>query len=210
MSRDRPIVFVGAPSAGGSLTDGIRTTAAAASSEPADVERSSVVEPAFLCDHMLVRLGRWLRAAGYDTAIADGATADRILLLQAERENRLIVSRDRALLEHRRAAGRVLLLSANGPADWAEELGRALDLDWLHRPFSRCLLCNAPLAAAPPERRQELPEPLRREDQEMRMCRSCGRVYWAGSHVRRMTARLAAWNGDRSDRAALPLRTGGD
>jgi uncharacterized protein len=30
----------------------------------------------FLCDEMLRGLGRWLRAAGYDTVIADGGIAN--------------------------------------------------------------------------------------------------------------------------------------
>lgn len=33
-----------------------------------------------LCDEMLIRLGRWLRAAGYDTAIATARGADRALV----------------------------------------------------------------------------------------------------------------------------------
>ena len=32
-----------------------------------------------LCDEMLARLGRWLRAAGYDTEIATGGASDRAL-----------------------------------------------------------------------------------------------------------------------------------
>ena len=37
----------------------------------------------FLCDEMLVGLGRWLRIAGYDTAIADRGRRDRDLVEQA-------------------------------------------------------------------------------------------------------------------------------
>jgi hypothetical protein len=33
----------------------------------------------FVCDEMLRGLGRWLCAAGYDTAIAEGGLPDRIL-----------------------------------------------------------------------------------------------------------------------------------
>jgi uncharacterized protein with PIN domain len=55
------------------------------------------------------------------------------------------------------------------------------------------MLCNAPLsevsaddaaAILPPDARQ-LGGPIRR-------CPMCGRVYWPGSHVRRMTRALAA------------------
>ena len=33
-----------------------------------------------MCDEMLLRLGRWLRAAGYDTAIAEGGMEDPALI----------------------------------------------------------------------------------------------------------------------------------
>lgn len=46
--------------------------------------------PVLLADHMLTRLGRWLRAAGYDCAFpADGAS-DREVLAQAVAEDRLL------------------------------------------------------------------------------------------------------------------------
>jgi hypothetical protein len=38
---------------------------------PAGVDQDSGQVPRFLCDEMLRGLGRWLRAAGYDTVIAE-------------------------------------------------------------------------------------------------------------------------------------------
>ena len=43
----------------------------------------------FLCDEMLAGLGRWLRIAGYDTAIASGGRRDRDLVKQAHAEQRI-------------------------------------------------------------------------------------------------------------------------
>jgi cobalamin biosynthesis Mg chelatase CobN len=40
-----------------------------------------------LCDEMLKGIGRWLRAAGYDTAIAASSTSDDDLLAQARAED---------------------------------------------------------------------------------------------------------------------------
>ncbi len=147
----------------------------------------------FLCDEMLRGLGRWLRAAGYDTVIAGDGAADRDLLRQAAAEERIVVSRDRRLMEHRAAAGRVVLLGAEGTDACARELSARLSIDWSYRPFSRCLVCNTPLAqatvfdrAALPSAMAHLPEPLHR-------CPRCDKVYWEGGHVRRMRARLAGF-----------------
>jgi Mut7-C RNAse domain len=60
----------------------------------------------FLCDEMLAGLGRWLRIAGYDTAIADCGRRDRDLVEQAHAEQRILLTRDRRLVEIRRANDR--------------------------------------------------------------------------------------------------------
>ncbi|MBX6323464.1 MAG: hypothetical protein IRY94_16695, partial [Rhodospirillaceae bacterium] len=59
---------------------------------------------AFLCDHMLIRLGRWLRAAGDDTAIAPGTMPDTAVLAWALRDSRLLLTRARGVARRRRRA----------------------------------------------------------------------------------------------------------
>jgi hypothetical protein len=51
----------------------------------------------FLCDEMLRRLGRWLRAAGYDAVIAAGGLPDRALAARCAKEDRILLSEDRHL-----------------------------------------------------------------------------------------------------------------
>lgn len=149
--------------------------------------------PKFFCDEMLMRLGRWLRAAGYDTAIADNGERDRDILQRARREGRLLLTRDRKLCEHRGAADTVILLQSERLDEQARELRQRLNLDWLHDPFSRCLVCNTPLQTGAPSA-AGIPDDVDRDG--LRHCPGCGRVYWDGSHVRRMRARLAAWQAD--------------
>src|SRR3977135_3678526 len=49
------------------------------------------------CDEMLTRLGRWLRAAGYDTAIAENGMPDAALIARCVAEDRILLTRDRHL-----------------------------------------------------------------------------------------------------------------
>jgi hypothetical protein len=52
-------------------------------------------------------LGRWLRIAGYDTAIAERGRRDRELVEQAHAEKRILLTCDRRLVEiRRRTTGR--------------------------------------------------------------------------------------------------------
>jgi uncharacterized protein with PIN domain len=145
-----------------------------------------------LCDEMLKGIGRWLRAAGYDTAIAASGASDDDLLAQARADDRVLLTCDRRLAG-RGAPGAVVLLSEEGLDQAAAELRLRLRIDWLHAPFSRCLLDNALLREAAPAELARLPERTRKGAGPMTVCPDCGRVYWPGSHVRRMRARLGRW-----------------
>ena len=162
---------------------------------PDQRRRAEAGRTAFLCDHMLIRLGRWLRAAGYDTAIVEAGVSDRELIHRALSEGRLLISRDRKLLEFRHAATTVIVLGANSMAACAEELTARLGIDWLLRPFTRCLVCNTPLVEASPEFLARVPEPSRASPETVFQCVPCGKVYWQGGHVRRMRRKLGRWRG---------------
>jgi len=91
-----------------------------------------------LCDEMLMRLGRWLRAAGYDTAIAHSGRTDREVVAQAAREGRLLITCDRRMTEHKRVGSRLILLETQGLHAQAREVAGRLHINWMYRPFSRC------------------------------------------------------------------------
>jgi len=106
------------------------------------------------CDEMLARLGRWLRAAGYDTAIAESGLADTGIIAQCAAEGRILLTRDRHLAEVGTARGvRVLRLSETTVERQARTLRQSLGIDWQHASFTRCLVDNAPLDPAPPRGR---------------------------------------------------------
>lgn len=151
----------------------------------------------FLCDEMLLRFGRWLRAAGHDTAIAAAGEEDRALIERALAEERMLLTRDRALAE--RAASRVpvLLLAGEGLDQAARHLRLVLGLDWLSAPFTRCLVDNAPLVPETPEAIAQVPSRSREAAAAgLKRCPDCRRLYWPGGHFQRMQTRLARWQGE--------------
>jgi len=150
--------------------------------------------PKFLVDEMLQRLGRWLRAAGYDTVIAINASPDYYLLRQAINENRLLLTRDRKLMEHRRAPGNVILLTCNSLEECVQALTQQLHIDWQHKPFSRCLVCNTPLLDATPDQIRHAPASVHERDLPALYCPRCNQVFWEGSHVKRMRHQLVSWH----------------
>jgi hypothetical protein len=72
----------------------------------------------FLCDEILAGLGRWLRIAGYDTAIAARGCRDCDLVEQAHAEQRILLTRDRRLVEIRRANAWTIVPSMPAPGNW--------------------------------------------------------------------------------------------
>lgn len=142
-------------------------------------------EPRFLADAMLGRLARWLRVLGFDVAPDEGRP-DKELVRRAAEEERILLTRDRRLVEELRPES-VLLVIADDPLEQLRETADGLELRRPEELFTRCLVCNAPLREATseevaelvPTRSRELPGPARR-------CPDCGRVYWPGSHARRM------------------------
>lgn len=150
---------------------------------------TSLSAPRFLCDEMLGRLARYLRAAGYDTELASGGVPDGELLRRARDQKRVFLTSDALVAEHKAAAGVAVVLPRGDLDVMAGALRQRLGVDWLHRPFTRCLVDNACLVPASDDDDRPADVP----PAEALRCPTCARVYWAGSHHRRMLARLRGW-----------------
>ncbi len=153
--------------------------------------------PRFLCDEMLGSLCRYLRAAGYDTLLANGGASDAELLHQCRADGRQFLTQDTLVREHKAAAGIVLILPHAPLDELAARVAEHYGIDWLTHSFTRCLVDNTLLVPADMAATARAPQDARRENEPLRQCPACGRVYWQGSHYKRMRARLAAWQGAR-------------
>jgi hypothetical protein len=83
-----------------------------------------------LCDEMLGSTARWLRAAGYDAALAQAGESDAQILARCRALGRVLVTRDRALAA---TAGRqvpTVLLNDEDEEGQALQLAQALGVDW--------------------------------------------------------------------------------
>jgi uncharacterized protein with PIN domain len=158
--------------------------------------------PRFAADAMLGRLARWLRVLGYDTWY-DIAVADPELVRLAGEEDRILLTLDRHLLRELRPA-RALPLGQDEPLRQLRDVVLALGLAPPAQLFTRCLLCNVLLQRAAAEALRLLPAGVLEVPGPVRQCPRCGRLYWEGSHVRRMRAALErvlpGWGQDESFR----------
>jgi uncharacterized protein with PIN domain len=149
---------------------------------------------------MLGGLARWLRVLGLDVAY-DPALDDAALVRLAAGEGRVILTRDRRLVQRRLARNHLLIASDEVGAQLRQVLDELRVAPDPARLLSRCLRCNQPLVPLAAERaRERVPPYVASTRERFRECPRCGRVYWSATHVERMRERLARFG------VALPAR----
>ncbi len=145
----------------------------------------------FVADAMLGKLAKWLRVLGYDTHYQNfyrDGVIDQLL-----KDGRWLLS-----LHVKKAEqyDNMILLHTNRVGEQLNELKNKIDLapdrlNW----FTRCLVCNVYLQSADQDAaRDNVPEYVFFSNLSgIRLCPSCGRYYWPGSHRKRMLKQLEEW-----------------
>jgi uncharacterized protein with PIN domain/sulfur carrier protein ThiS len=159
--------------------------------EALDIDQGARLAPSaragerFVADVHLGRLAAYLRLVGFDTAYRTDCSDHEIAAISAG-EDRTVLTRDAGLLKHRLII-RGCFVRSTQPARQLVEVLRRFDLARTAAPFTRCLRCNASLAAVPKELVEHLLPPRTREHyRDFARCPGCERVYWQGSHYTRM------------------------
>ncbi len=138
----------------------------------------------FAADMMLGRLARWLRILGVDVLYRNPVDDGELIRL-CRRDNRILLTRDTRLVL-RRGVGEHLLLRENDPMAQLAAVIRIYP-PAADRVLTRCIRCNTLLTACKKtEVRDEVPEYIYHGVSDFARCRQCDRVYWEGSHCRRM------------------------
>ena len=147
--------------------------------------------PRFICDAMLGGLARWLRAAGYDAQFEHGID-DRDLVARARADKRVLLSSDGQIFERNVIkSGEVAALFVPRQQSKLQQLRfvvRELDLPLLP---PRCMACGGELGEVPKHSVTGEAPPLafRMCDRFFR-CRTCEKLFWHGTHWRKITGRL--------------------
>lgn len=146
----------------------------------------------FIADRNLGTLAKWLRILGYDTLYERG-NADFDFLRKGSEEQRVVLTRKQDLTHHRPVIPMVVVKADHAPDQLAEVL-EALKI--IPNPMKRmtlCLRCNTLLEAIPKEAAEGLvPVYVYQTYGQFRMCPLCGRIYWPGTHCKRVKERLRA------------------
>jgi uncharacterized protein len=145
--------------------------------------------PRFVADAHLGGLARLLRMAGFDT-LYDNHYEDAAMVELANREGRVLLTRDRPLLMHRKVV-HGCYVHAIKPKEQLRELYQRLDLAAHACPFSLCMSCNAPLHAVDKQSvLDRLPPRVQACHEHFLACDQCDKLFWEGSHWQDMRALL--------------------
>jgi uncharacterized protein len=146
----------------------------------------------FILDVHLGKLGKALRIMGIDTFMKQDLS-EKMIANIAEKENRVVLTRDIGLLKHKKIECGYWLRSQQWPEQFKEVVQR-FHLQEKFNPFTRCIVCNGIIVTVDKYSvQQEVPQLSKEMFEEFFQCTQCKKVYWKGSHYDRMEEWVRMW-----------------
>lgn len=147
----------------------------------------------FILDVHLGKLARYMRMLGFNTAYSSDWDDDRIIEISLE-QKRIILTRDIGILKQRRVSHGYWVRRSE-PLDQVQEVLDALDLSSQLRPFTRCMECNGDIhAVGKDEVKPHIARDIVDRFDAFWRCGECRKIYWQGSHYKRMQERIKCIN----------------
>ena len=144
------------------------------------------IVPRFLCDEMLGKLAKWLRLLGYDTTY-EKTKDDGLLIIMAEKEHRVLLTRDKQLSERMKGA---FLIDSDDPDDQLIQVFSAFGLS-KDKALTLCTVCGHVLNQVVKEKAKgRVPPKVFELQDEFWYCVRCDKYYWRGSHYDKITDRI--------------------
>lgn len=135
----------------------------------------------FILSRELGRLAKWLRILGVDAAYfnQDNTSA---LVIQALRDNRIIITRNHRLAKSCRL--KTILVKSEKLKEQLYQILKELKLDInSDMMFSRCIICNVALEEVDKDKvKDKVPEYVFKTQDNFIACPECKRIYWSGTH----------------------------
>ncbi len=142
----------------------------------------------FLLDENLGKLAKWLRMLGYDSVVYKSISIEKKISL-CIKERRIFLTRSKKIAKMNERFSRILIRTEK----YDNQLKEILPLLEINNEmfFSRCLECNNRLQAIKAEKIDGLvPENVKHNFTDFKICRKCGKIYWHGSHYDAMKSKL--------------------
>lgn len=144
----------------------------------------------FYVDQTLGKLAKWLRLLGFDTVQVHFTPQAQEQLPPWQREVYVLTRQTTWPAKRRRPD--LIILTSQDPEEQLLEICQRLQLaPEMWAPLQRCSDCNLPLQPLPPDQLPgRVPDYIALRHQQFFVCPQCQRVFWEGSHQRRIRSRL--------------------
>jgi len=144
----------------------------------------------FIADEMLGKLARWLRMSGVDVAYQNKIENDEIITI-CQNEFRILLTRDQKFKD-KLPNNQILFIKFDYLHDQTKQFYQKFpEMLKIQNPLSRCVECNQTLKSVDKEIIKDKVWPyVYKTQQHFRICPSCHRIYWEGSHVEKIKERL--------------------
>ncbi|KHD08385.1 twitching motility protein PilT [Candidatus Thiomargarita nelsonii] len=144
-------------------------------------------EICFILDVHLGKLANYLRLFGFDTWYRNDYE-DAELAQISSSEKRILLTRDMGLLKRSLVTYGYFLRETN-PKRQLREILRRFDLFRLISPFRRCINCNGSVHSVDKaDIREQVQADTLQYYERFSRCDDCGKIYWQGSHYKKMQA----------------------
>jgi uncharacterized protein with PIN domain len=150
----------------------------------------------FFCDAGLGGLARWLRGAGYEALWVQGIDDDD-LLLEARKISATILTTDSMLMERRILRDRLIRSLWLPPTLSIRDQLQAVFREFNLVPKApRCMSCGGELMRSSKEALHDrIPPKTYRWLNDYFVCAKCGKLFWHGTHWRRISDTLETLRG---------------
>jgi uncharacterized protein len=140
-----------------------------------------LAEARFVLDSHLGKLAAYLRLLGFDTLYRNNFDDETLARISSD-EQRILLTRDRNLLK-RGIVTHGYYVRETAPRRQVVEVLRRFELLGSIAAYQRCIRCNGLLQPVHKEMiADQLAPKTRQFYDEFHVCRSCGQIYWKGSH----------------------------
>ncbi len=143
-----------------------------------------MTETRFMVDHMLIKLGKYLRVIGCDAAW-NLAVRTHVLIAMANADGRIFLTRNTHIADQYPHPARLFVLAETDPVRQFKIVVDEFGLDPVEKLFSKCIRCNFLLEEVGDKeqiRGKVHPNVYERFDSFF-TCPKCGTVFWKGTHV---------------------------
>jgi uncharacterized protein with PIN domain len=154
--------------------------------------RPDIKEYKFIVDANVGKVAKNLIMFGFDTHY-DFDLPDKEIVNLAEREERIILSRDWGLLKRKNSIFGYYPRKTNTDEQLAEIIKR-YNLYDKFKPLSLCLECNGQIVKVEKsEAKEHLDEGVLKDYNDFYKCKTCQKYFWKGSHYDKMLETIDKW-----------------